>query len=602
MTLTTVDKLESLEVWQKKYSPEKIYDYFDLGGRLIFKIFRIPDKNKNGTFGKTFRPFLYCKSKDKFYDKMDHLFDESGYAKRPLYNLKNIDRAFSGKALIVEGEKCVDEVEKKYGDKLWVTTWSGGGTSLKNTDWAPLANFDQIYFWRDKDQTGDTSLELFKELFNDNFSIVNVDRFPDKYDVYDFLQVNADIDLVAYLEKNSTLHAHLDLRMTQDKKVYAEYNNVLQIFEKTNEWHKKIGFNDLNQAPELRVSNLMCNKGPWDESHTCAALKWAMAAYNFKKDLPVSLLELIISTIAYENRYNPLTEYLNSLKWDGVDRFAVELKWLVANSSEYQEYTYQTVKLWMHGAINRAYNPGCDFQQALIIGGRQGIGKSTFFEKMAMNEAWFSDSKIKIGDAEVYKNIQGKWIIEFGELASMQKATEEDIKNFISSKKDNYRASYAKRNKDYLRRCVFGGTVNKQKYLVDSTGGRRYLPLNLIHIEWKYLNENVLQFWAQIVHEFKNGVVIPEHPLLKAMQDDKYQGDSWDDLIAQFIYQDGREYYHVNDIMYGALNIQPEKYSKPVQMRVAECLERLGFTSKQKRDKVLTGGRNLTLWSKDNDK
>ena len=44
------------------------------------------------------------------------------------------------------------------------------------------------------------------------------------------------------------------------------------------------------------------------------------------------------------------------------------------------------MKLVMLAVISRAFSPGTKFDYVLVLSGRQGIGKSTFFLKVCCNE------------------------------------------------------------------------------------------------------------------------------------------------------------------------------------------------------------------------
>ena len=57
---------------------------------------------------------------------------------RPLYRLGEMNKASSGKqVMVVEGEKCADAVASAF-PKAVVTTWHGGAKAWKYTDWSPL--------------------------------------------------------------------------------------------------------------------------------------------------------------------------------------------------------------------------------------------------------------------------------------------------------------------------------------------------------------------------------------------------------------------------------------------------------------------------------
>ena len=69
-----------------------------------------------------------------------------------------------------------------------------------------------------------------------------------------------------------------------------------------------------------------------------------------------------------------------------------------------------------------------------------GCGKSTFLTTLGKD--WFCDSLEDFSGKEAAEIIQGQWIIEVGELAAMNRAETNAIKQFLSKKDDVYRAAY----------------------------------------------------------------------------------------------------------------------------------------------------------------
>ena len=174
--------------------------------------------------------------------------------------------------------------------------------------------------------------------------------------------------------------------------------------------------------------------------------------------------------------------YLNSLEWDGTERIRYALtRFLGAEDSE---YTYQCLRLFMLGAISRVFKPGCKFEVMLCLVGGQGAGKSTFFRLLAVKDEWFSDDLKKIDDDNVYRKMQGHWIIEMSEMIATANAKSiEDIKSFISRAKETYKVPYETHPADRLRQCVFGGSSNTMDFLpLDRSGNRRFLPI-MVHPE-----------------------------------------------------------------------------------------------------------------------
>ena len=193
-------------------------------------------------------------------------------------------------------------------------------------------------------------------------------------------------------------------------------------------------------------------------------------------------IQKALSIIADSNKYHPIRDYLNGLEWDGTERIRYALPRFLG--AEEGEYTYQALRLFMLGAISRVFKPGCKFEVMLCLVGGQGAGKSTFFRLLAVKDEWFSDDLKKIDDDNVYRKMQGHWIIEMSEMIATANAKSiEDIKSFISRAKETYKVPYETHPADRLRQCVFGGSSNTMDFLpLDRRGNRRFLPI-MVHPE-----------------------------------------------------------------------------------------------------------------------
>jgi len=188
--------------------------------------------------------------------------------------------------------------------------------------------------------------------------------------------------------------------------------------------------------------------------------------------------EAIIDAVAIEaraNGRNPVREWLDSLEWDGVERIGGLLGML---GCECDEYERAVMRLWLVGAVARAYEPGIKFDYMPVLVGEQGIGKSRFASLFCPNRDWYDDNfKTIEGDAAIEK-LRGLWIAEFAELLATKRAKDvEGIKAFITSTGDSIRPKYGRETVFRPRCCVFIGTTNDAQFLTDATGNRRFLPI-----------------------------------------------------------------------------------------------------------------------------
>lgn len=208
-----------------------------------------------------------------------------------------------------------------------------------------------------------------------------------------------------------------------------------------------------------------------------------------------------------KKKFHPIVNYLNSLTWDKkerVDSLLVDYFGAADNA-----YTRAAIRKMLCAAVARVIEPGIKFDTALILVGPQETYKSTFIKKLG--KAWFSDTFTTVQGKESFEQLQGAWIIEMAELSGLKKAEVETIKHFISKREDQFRPAYGRLVETYKRQCVFFGTTNKDDFLRDPTGNRRFLPIDVRpefvkkSVPEELTEEEIDQIWAEAYELYKNG-------------------------------------------------------------------------------------------------
>lgn len=207
-----------------------------------------------------------------------------------------------------------------------------------------------------------------------------------------------------------------------------------------------------------------------------------------------------------KNKFHPIRDYLNSLEWDGTKR--IDNLLIDFFGAKDTLYVREAIRKTLVGAVARVFNPGCKFDLVLVIVGEQGTMKSTFLKKLG--KEWFSDTFFTVQGKEALEQIQGHWIIELAELSGLRKADIESTKHFITKQEDSFRAAYARTTQVNKRQCVFIGTTNEGDFLNDSSGNRRFNPIDVNKNRvtkdiFHELDPIVDQIWAEATVLYNKG-------------------------------------------------------------------------------------------------
>lgn len=227
----------------------------------------------------------------------------------------------------------------------------------------------------------------------------------------------------------------------------------------------------------------------------------------------------LLKTTASERSYNPVQEFIRKEMWDGMPR--IETAIIDYLGAEDTPLVREQTKLWFVAAVDRAFEPGCKFDNVLTLPGPQGIGKSTFFK--TIGDRWFNDSfSFASGDEEKVETITNGWIIEISELNGMKRANDaEAAKAFLSRRSDSMRPAYGRKVVEFLRHNVFAATTNETNFLQGDNGNRRWWIITVNgngHVSsWlPKLQSVVNQLWAEAYTYYDKGTNLYLSPELEA--------------------------------------------------------------------------------------
>lgn len=318
---------------------------------------------------------------------------------------------------------------------------------------------------------------------------------------------------------------------------------------------------------------------------------------NFAVEFGDHCINQTLIEIADKNRYHPVRDWLRGLEWDGVERIDTWLK-DYAGAEAPEPYLSNVSRKLLVALVARVMKPGIKFDQIAILEGLQGTGKSTILRKL-VGDDWFSDAPLNIGDKDAVLTMQSKWLIEVGELSSLNKAEIETFKSFISQQVDRIRAPYGKRVEEHPRQCVVIGTTNNDEYLRDLTGNRRFWSVKTVgRIDHVAIEKVRGQLFAEAYAYFKLGEPLwledrDAETQAVGEQAKRMQSDEWLPIVEDIVTLETfpRAGFEMREVSKKMDSLGAHKLSPTDVHRISRCLKLLGFERFQE-----AGGKRRKLW------
>lgn len=293
-----------------------------------------------------------------------------------------------------------------------------------------------------------------------------------------------------------------------------------------------------------------------------------------------------IEFVSSRNGFHPVRDFLNALAWDGIRRLDHVARQILRASPESDEEAALVALLlrrWFLSLVARPFEPGCKVDNALILQGAQGIGKSSFFREIARE--WFSDTEMAL-DKDAMMQLRGAWIYEWAELENVTRRHEESrVKAFLTSREDKYRPPFGRAPITVKRSGVIVGTTNREDFLHDPSGSRRFWVVPVGAVDLEHLRSHREQLLAEAVSAYR----VREPWWLSEAEEDARERlaarfadvDPWESDVLG--YSEKQEHVRTRDVLLDVLGLTLDKVDRRADMRVAGILRRHGYVPRQAR-------------------
>ena len=290
--------------------------------------------------------------------------------------------------------------------------------------------------------------------------------------------------------------------------------------------------------------------------------------------------------------FNPIQEYLSMLpSWDGTDHVATLFARLPGVNTEQHAF----LSIWLKSVVahwlqmDTLHGNEC----VLTLIGSQGCGKTTFFARLLPPQLreYYLDHINLSNKFDKDMALTNNLLVNLDELDAVRPSQHAALKQTLSKNKVNARPVYGLTQEDRPRFASFVATTNNRHPLVDSTGSRRYL---CIEIPKQQLIDNdgdidYQQLYAQVIYElrelqapywFNNDEVVRIQQLNQNYQEQK----NLMGMITTFFRKPGPDETCTRLSSTEILRLLSEEYpsvtcTQKTKIQLGIAMKRLGFTS-----------------------
>ena len=296
-----------------------------------------------------------------------------------------------------------------------------------------------------------------------------------------------------------------------------------------------------------------------------------------------------VHLVAHENSFDSAIKWLDSLAGSLTPR--VDLFLTTYFGVEDSPYARAVSRYMWTAMAGRVLDPGCQADMAPVFISEQGTGKTTAIKALAPSMDFYVEVGFDEKEDNLARKMRGRLVGEIAELTGFRRKEIEAIKAFMTRTHENWVPKFKEFGATFPRRLLFFGTTNNERFLVDQTGNRRWLPVRVGVTDIAALKRDVEALWAEARDLYRAvGIQWAEaQRLAREIHAEHEEEDPWVERIQNWLKERDAEGNVVGAcsnlttgrVLTEGLRIDISRASKSDQMRAASILKKMGWLHKK---------------------
>ncbi|SNV31926.1 flagellar biosynthesis regulator FlhF [Chryseobacterium taklimakanense] len=203
--------------------------------------------------------------------------------------------------------------------------------------------------------------------------------------------------------------------------------------------------------------------------------------------------------------YDPFKDYFDNLtEYDESKDYIEELALTITTTKP--DLWKVCFKKWFVAMVACVLNEKQINQTVIVFSGKQGLGKTTWIEKLMPTELkqYIFSGTINPNNKDTLIHLAECMLINLDELENLNRTEIGSLKEIITKTHIRMRKAYGHNNENMPRRASFAGSVNTAQFLNDTTGSRRFLCFEVEHIEYTH-EIDINKVYSQALKLHKEG-------------------------------------------------------------------------------------------------